>query len=515
MRIHGEHGQLGSFLAREDPDEVAASEILSDQEGRRKQDPTARDRDAPKRVATVGDEVAAHAHGDRLAIFRVQSSLVSVGAVRVPQAVVLGDLAGALLALGLAGHRYWTVGRFLESTDDASVKADFTTVAPKVSGYVAAVAVQDSQAVEVGDLLVRIDARDFARNLGEMIALRAFQGFTGGVLIPLAFTIIISLLPKARQPIGLALFAISATFAPAIGPTIGGYLIESLGWQYVFYVNLAPGALMIALLWLSLEPAPRRLSLLAKGDWAGVATLAIGLAALQAVLEEGNRLDWLGSPFVVRPSIVATVSLGLFLWVELRSDHPVIELRLLARCNFGFGVLANFLLGIALYGSVFVLPVYLARIQGDNAEQIGQALVFTPLSAIATASMEAEHAGSASAIYNMMRNLGGAFGIAGLQTFVTRREQFHSKVSMAHVSAFAEATRERIDALGQVIVARGGAISDGHPEAIVAIGRAVRRQACIMAFGDAFLVLGVALLAALAASRLLRRETGLAADAAH
>ena len=86
-----------------------------------------------------------------------------------------------------------------------------------------------------------------------MIVLRAIQGFSGGVLIPMAFTIIITFLPKAKQPIGLALFALSATFAPAIGPTIGGYLTENFGWQYIFYVNLVPGALMLGLLWVSLE----------------------------------------------------------------------------------------------------------------------------------------------------------------------------------------------------------------------------------------------------------------------
>ena len=92
-----------------------------------------------------------------------------------------------------------------------------------------------------------------AQNLPQMIVLRAMQGFTGGVLIPMAFTLIITLLPKAKQPIGLALFALSATFAPAIGPTIGGYLTENWGWEYIFYVNLVPGASMIGMLWFSLE----------------------------------------------------------------------------------------------------------------------------------------------------------------------------------------------------------------------------------------------------------------------
>src|SRR3569833_1382764 len=125
-----------------------------------------------------------------------------------------------------------------------------------------------------------------AQNLPQMIALRAVQGFTGGVLIPMAFTLIITLLPKAKQPIGLALFALSATFAPAIGTTIGGYLTENWGWEYIFYVNLVPGTLMLAMLWLSLEPKPMKLALLREGDWFGIVTMALGLSALQTVLGE-------------------------------------------------------------------------------------------------------------------------------------------------------------------------------------------------------------------------------------
>jgi DHA2 family multidrug resistance protein len=218
-----------------------------------------------------------------------------------------------------------------------------------------------------------------AQDLPQMIVLRAIQGFTGGVLIPLAFTLIITLLPKAKQPIGMALFAISATFAPAIGPTIGGYLTENFGWQYIFYVNVVPGAIMIGMLYFSLEPGPMKLSLLREGDWLGIATMAIGLSALQTVLEEGNKDDWFGSPFIVRFAIIAAIALPLFVLIELTTSKPLLNLRLLFRRNFGFGVLANFLLGVALYGSVYILPVYLSRIQGYNSEQIGMVLAWTGL----------------------------------------------------------------------------------------------------------------------------------------
>lgn len=422
----------------------------------------------------------------------------------------------------------------------------------------------------------------FAQNLGQMIVLRAIQGFSGGVLIPMAFTIIITLLPKAKQPIGLALFAISATFAPAIGPTIGGYLTENWGWQYIFYVNLVPGLLMVGMLWFSLEPAPMQLSLLRQGDWLGIFTMAIGLGALQTVLEEGNKDDWFGSPFIVRLSIIAAVSLSLFLWIELTSAKPLLNLRLLLRRNFGFGTVANFLLGAALYGSVFILPVYLIRIQGYNAEQIGlvvawtglpqlvliplvpqlmkrfdarlviaigfalfagsnfmnvdmtsdyaadqlfwpnvvravgQALVFVPLSAVATAGVEKENAGSASALFNMMRNLGGAVGIAALQTFLTKREQFHSNVLMHSVSLFEEAIRARIDELTHYFLMHG--VSDhaaAAHEAIVAIGRTVQKQAYVMAFSDTFYLLGAALIAALVTALLLKKPDHLEAGGAH
>ena len=421
-----------------------------------------------------------------------------------------------------------------------------------------------------------------ATTLNQMIVLRAFQGFTGGVLIPMAFTLIITLLPKAKQPIGLALFAVSATFAPAIGPTIGGYLTENWSWEYVFYVNLVPGAVMLAMLWFSLERAPMRLALLRTGDWRGVAAIAIGLATLQTALEEGNENDWFGSEFVVRLLIIAVVALALFVWIELTTAKPLLNLRLLARRNFGFGIVANFMLGIALYGSVYVLPVYLSRIQGYNAEQIGmvlawtglpqllliplvprlmkrvdaraliafgfvlfaasnfmnanmspdyaadqllwpnivravgQALMFAPLSVVATAGIEPAEAGSASALFNMMRNLGGAIGIAMLQTFVTVREQFHSNVVTQAVSQLNEATRERIDALTQYFLTHG--VSDqaeATHQAIVAIGQIVRRQAYIMAFSDTFYLLGVVLLIALVAALLLRKPPPGDAAAVH
>jgi DHA2 family multidrug resistance protein len=325
-----------------------------------------------------------------------------------------------------------------------------------------------------------------------------------------------------------------------------------------------------------------KLALLRQGDWIGIVTMAIGLSALQTVLEEGNKDDWFGSPFIVKLSIIAAVSLTLFVLIEWTSKKPLLNLRLLFRRNFGFGILANFLLGIALYGSVFILPVYLARIQGYNAEQIGmvlawtglpqlvllpfvprlmqrfdariiiaigfalfaasnfmnvhmtndyaadqllwpnvvravgQALAFAPLSAVATAGIEAENAGSASGLFNMMRNLGGAFGIAALQTLLTKREQYHSNVLMSSVSLFEQATRTKIEKLTQYFIAHGVADpNDASRRAFATIGKILQKQAYILAFGDMFFLLGVALVVALAASLLLREPGHLKVGGAH
>jgi MFS transporter, DHA2 family, multidrug resistance protein len=412
----------------------------------------------------------------------------------------------------------------------------------------------------------------FTHSLGEMIVVRALQGFTGGVLIPMSFTLVLTKLPKVQQPIGLALFALTATFAPAIGPTIGGYLTENYGWQYIFYVNLVPGAAMVVTLWLTLEREPMRLGLLGQGDWLGILTMAIGLTALQTVLDEGNKDDWFDSTLIIRLSIVAAVFLALFIWIELKGANPVVNLRLLARRNFGIGTAANILVGFALYGTVYILPQYLGQVFGYNAEQIGtvlawtglpqlviiplvpffmarvdsrllvfsglcvfatscfmdihlspdfagdqlwfpnivralgQAVVLSPLSSIAMVGIRRDEFAAASGLFNMLRNLGGAFGTALLATIVTKREQLHSNVIGSSVTLLRDAVRQRVDDLTAYFISHG--VSDpaaAQQKAFVALGDIIRKQAMIMAYSDTFAVLGGLLLLAAALILLTRK----------
>jgi DHA2 family multidrug resistance protein len=411
-----------------------------------------------------------------------------------------------------------------------------------------------------------------ATSLGEMIVLRALQGFAGGVMIPLAFTIIMTMLPRSKHAIGLAGFSVTATFAPAIGPTIGGYFTDNYGWPWIFYINLVPGAVMLAALWYGLPKSAMQLGLLRRGDWRGIALMAVGLAALQTVLDDGNVYDWFGSPFVVKLSLLAVVTLGAFVILEFITLEPLVNLRLLGRRNFGLGTLGNFLLGFALYASAYLLPQYLAVTQGFDSEQageviawtglpqllliplvpllmkrfdprllvgtgllifavscfmnmtldhnyaapelfwpnivraIGQAIVLTPLSAIAILGIAPHEAGGASGLFNMMRNLGGAIGTAAIETFFTKREQFHSAIITPDVSLLEPATRNRLADLQQYFM------SSGYPDpasalhrAIIAVGETIRAQATIMGYADCFALLGVVLLAAALVVALLKK----------
>jgi DHA2 family multidrug resistance protein len=412
----------------------------------------------------------------------------------------------------------------------------------------------------------------FTHDLPSMIAMRGFQGFFGGVLIPMAFTLVFTKLPKGQQPIGLAMFSLAVTFAPAIGPTIGGYLTENYGWQTIFYVNVVPTAVMVTILFFTLERQPINLGLLREGDWFGIATMAIGLASLQAVLEEGNKDDWFGSPFIVRLAIIAAVSLSLFIYIELVVEKPLLRLRLLTQWNFGVGTIAAVFLGFALFGSVYLLPAYLGQVQGYNAEQIGnvlawtglpqlvliplipklmqrfdtryiaitgllifayscfmntamspdyagdqlwipnivravgQAMVLTPLTSVLTGGIAPQDAAAASGISNMFRNLGGAIGTATLATIITKREQFHSNIIGQSVTLGREEVRTRIAQMTDYFMAHG--VPDPHAareQAIIALGKTVKRQALVMGYSDAFAVIGAVLVLAAIAVVLTRR----------
>ncbi|WP_242044948.1 DHA2 family efflux MFS transporter permease subunit [Anabaena azotica] len=400
----------------------------------------------------------------------------------------------------------------------------------------------------------------WAWDLNAMIVFRALQGFCGGVLIPSAMTVVLTKLPPSKQTVGLAAFAITAVFAPSIGPTLGGWLTENYGWEYNFYINVVPGIIMLAGIWYGIYQDKPQLQLLKQGDWWGIISMAIGLGSLQVVLEEGSRKDWFGSQLIVRLSILAAIFLTLFFIIELTRKQPFINLRILRYRNFGLASIVNVSLGVGLYGSIYILPLYLAQIQKYNALQIGEVLVWAgipqlliipfipkvmqridvrfmvalgvalfaisafmnagltnqtgldqlrwsqlvramgqplimvPLTSIATAGLHPKEAGSASGLFNMMRNMGGSIGIAVLATLLTNREQFHSNRLGDSVSLYSPETQQRLEQMTQYFISKGADLTTAQNQAIASISNIVRREAYVLAFNDCFYFIGLALL---------------------
>jgi MFS transporter, DHA2 family, multidrug resistance protein len=398
-------------------------------------------------------------------------------------------------------------------------------------------------------------------SLSSLIVFRALQGFTGGVLIPTAFNLVLKLLPLSRRGLGFALFGMTATFAPAIGPTIGGWLTDNYGWGSIFYLNLVPGALLLGAVAWGLEKQASNLSLLRNGDWLGIAAMAIGLGSLIVFLEEGNRNDWLNSSFITIVGTIALVSLLLWVVVELKCANPFVNLRLLARRNFALGTIIGMAFGAGMYGATYLLPMYLAQVQGYNAQQIGQTimwsgmpqllmmplavlllrrfdarllltiglvlfsassflnatltnlsgyeqlrwtqivravgmpLVIVPITTLATGSIESEQSGSASALFNMFRNLGGSIGIALLATQLDLREKLHSVRLGEAVTAFTSATTNQLTDLAQQLAIRGADSVTAAQQALGLVAGKIRREAFVMAYSDCFFILGALLVA--------------------
>jgi MFS transporter, DHA2 family, multidrug resistance protein len=248
-------------------------------------------------------------------------------------------------------------------------------VIPMTGWLVSVFSIRRVLMVGTGGFVLFSIACSTALDINTMIAARALQGAFGGVLIPLSFQIIVTELPKSKHAFGMALFAVANNVAQAAGPSLGGWLTEALSWRWIFYLQVPPGLLLLAAIGWAMPRGPARLDRLRSGDWSGILTMALGLAALQIMLEEGQRKDWFASSFIVAAAVVAVSGLAAFVFIELRRKDPLINLRLLGHYNFGLASLMQFTFGAVVFGVVFLVPNYFAELHGYNAEQIGATMI--------------------------------------------------------------------------------------------------------------------------------------------
>lgn len=226
-----------------------------------------------------------------------------------------------------------------------------------------------------------------AHTLEELVAARVLQGLGGGALISTAQAILFDVFPLAERGTAMAIFGVGVMVGPTLGPTLGGWITDNYSWPWIFYINLPLGLLAGILTWrLVPEPAHQQPQA-TQVDWPGLVFLIAGIGALQILLERGESKDWFEATEIRLEAAVAAVALGAFVWRELRTDHPVVDLRILRNRQLTAGVLFGLTLGFGLYASVFALPVFLQTLLGYSAWDTGRVILPGALASAATMAL--------------------------------------------------------------------------------------------------------------------------------
>ncbi|MGL4486069.1 MAG: MDR family MFS transporter [Yersinia sp. (in: enterobacteria)] len=215
-----------------------------------------------------------------------------------------------------------------------------------------------------------------AWNLSSMIVFRALQGFSGGALIPISFRLIIEILPQEKQPLGMSLFSIIGTFAPAVGPALGGFLTDNFSWHAIFYINVIPSILSWGLIYYASKHPTINWSIIRHGDFVGIISVMLFLGALEVILEKGGTENWLESNMICVLAVISAISLMVFIYAQLTYRYPLININLFRDYRFSFALLIFAMLGVAIYGTLFLIPYYLTMIHDYNASNIGNVVIW-------------------------------------------------------------------------------------------------------------------------------------------
>jgi DHA2 family multidrug resistance protein len=216
-----------------------------------------------------------------------------------------------------------------------------------------------------------------APTLPLLILARILQGLGGGGLAPSEQAILADTFSVAKRGQAFALYGMAVVVAPAIGPTLGGYITDNFNWHWIFFINLPIGLLS---LWLSnrmVEDPPNikaRMKLKLPIDFTGLALVAGGVGCLEFFLDKGQEKDWFGDPMIRTVAITASILLITFVWWEWRHPDPIVDLRLLQNRNFGTAVFLQLILGMVLFSSTVLIPQYLQSLLGYTAERAGEVL---------------------------------------------------------------------------------------------------------------------------------------------
>jgi DHA2 family multidrug resistance protein len=393
----------------------------------------------------------------------------------------------------------------------------------------------------------------FASSIEQMILWRALQGFLGAGMIPTVFASAYTVFPRSKFYIVGPIIGLVATLAPTIGPTVGGYITDALSWHWLFFINVIPGIGIIIGVWMLVDFDEPNFALLDRFDWFGLIAMAGFLGSLEYVLEEGPQYEWLQDASVATCAAVCVISAIAFFYRVLTAEEPIVDIRAFADRNFAVGCLISFCVGIGLYGLTYIYPRYLAEVRGYSALMIGETMfvsgitmflmapivgrlmlkvdmrliiaaglvifalgsyqmtwitrdydfyellvpqilrgigmmfAMVPTNNIALGTLPPDRVKNASGLFNLTRNLGGAVGLAVINEILNDRTDLHISRLQDRVHWGNTTATEMLNMLTQ----RMQGLGDASLMALKQLSQIVHRQAVVMGYGDAFLMLTV------------------------
>jgi DHA2 family multidrug resistance protein len=417
-----------------------------------------------------------------------------------------------------------------------------------------------------------------AWSIESLILFRTLQGFLGGAMIPTTMAALFILFPEAKRAPAIVLVGMVSTLAPSVGPSLGGWITDSMGWQWLFLINLGPGLAAAFLVWRFSPLRDAEPALLRRIDIWGLVGMAVFLGSLEIVLEEGPKHDWLQDDTVFLMAVAMIVGGAIFFWRAFTAAAPIVDLRVFANRNFIVGSLVSMIAGVGLYGSVYLMPLFLGGVRGYSSTQIGEVMVVTglamfltapivgklqakvdlryllglgilltafgmwqnaqltaesgfwelalpqalrgcglmmcmiPMTGIALGTLPADRVQNASGLFNLTRNLGGALGLAVINTLFREGQDLHRTELAAAVSAGHADVPGWLDQTTQMMAARG--VADPAGAALAQLAGMVEREATVMAFNNIFVSLAL-VFALLLPLVLFTRQAKGAAPAGH
>jgi MFS transporter, DHA2 family, multidrug resistance protein len=396
-----------------------------------------------------------------------------------------------------------------------------------------------------------------ATSLEELIIFRLIQGLAGGGLISTGQAILLETWPPSEVGMATALFGLGAVVGPTVGPTLGGIITDNLSWQWIFYVNIPVGAIAAFCVSTFVRESPKY----GQGkriDWWGIFFLALGVGALQVVLEKGEDKDWFQTWWISALTFVTIISAICFIWRETSIDFPVVNFKILRHRSFMIGIFTSFVLGVALYGSTFIFPVFCQNLLGFTAKQtglillpggvatilcmpfvgnmlkkgipaqflsaggfilffifcwmlygstlqsgtgdfwwpliirgIGMAILFVPLTTMAISALRGPEIGQGTGLNNMMRQLGGSFGIAIMTTIIHVRTMTNRNILVENINQYNPAYNDRDNTTVQNFVAHGFPLEQARQMAHQVMEGIVNRQTMLVTYNGMYLLIGV------------------------